>query len=328
MTENNSALPETPVAENVTPETEPGETPPVNAEEPAENPLETQEDLDRFLAEHQQKNVQETASGNQPDDDARFENTAAEDTINTDEPVPEVMDSRTFTPTRQLFSQKSTKHRHRVEQLMQQMNTSPLPQGALYQPDGRSIYTMTDHQINEYLTTLKDAGRTFEAGRVEKARQEYFDRETRIHHELQQLTAEQRQLATLENAAEWEEVEEEYLKQMPGLRQFLPQVSAFIDGQLQTNPAYAAAADSKIGKFQKVYEALQQLGILSFMKTHTSKTQIQSPSAPDAQAGRKKVLTTITPESFTREQIEKMSLDEYVQHEAAIDKALAEGRIV
>ena len=96
--------------------------------------------------------------------------------------------------------------------------------------------------------------------------------------------------------------------------------------QSVTDPTYEASIETKAGKAQQVYRALEQLGILNTIRQQRQDNTTHLPSTPDRSAGKQSV-KPLREHIFTRDEIAQMSLDEFGKHESLIDEQLRQGLI-
>ena len=178
-----------------------------------------------------------------------------------------------------------------------------LPQGGVYEKDGRPIYELNQKDMNDYLLELRDNGRELEAGYVQTAYTNAIENAKKYKKDFDTFQTYKQQVAEAQDYVEWVEVKEEVQKNLPELTQddFI-KVGQFIDAMAAKDSLYAAAITNKAGKLQKGIEALQQLGILERLRKQATNATIKQPSAPDARLASKKVKGQQTGSSTYRQE--------------------------
>lgn len=167
---------------------------------------------------------------------------------------------------------------------------SQLPQDAVFAPNGKSIYAMTESELNDYVSDLNDQGNPYAAGRVTTAYQDAlrlannFIAAQNVLNEKRALAAEKRDFN------EWKEVRSEIHSKLPELTDAdFALIAKHIEEKAVSDPLYFDAIKTRKGKMEKGVEAMSKLGILKRLKETVQKEPVKQPSAPDAHVASKKV---------------------------------------
>ncbi len=193
--------------------------------------------------------------------------------------------------------------------------------------NGKPLYELPTEQQDEYLTELQDQGKQSSYWEAANAIKQYQSNQGLYQRAYEQHKAEEQQLITLHHVREYDEVQKEFVKQVPGLEQFIPQANAAIEQRLQSDPNYAQQCLTRDGKQRALAAQLKRQGAFDQLRQKYGPTKTAPPSAPDANVSSKKVPAANAKRIWTRAEIDKLTRAEYAKHEKDIDKAMAEGRI-
>jgi hypothetical protein len=359
-----------------------------------DNPLETNEDLQRFITELQSKqntqnqsssnaekntpdatnNINDTLDSSQSDDSLRSGSSKRESTseakenkgigessksenpelgkqFNTLNPELIALDSKTKNEQYSQFNLNNPDHilenhlnkndekaltEDDIQRLEQQLSSqaqqlqsinllSGLPQDGIFAPDGKSIYEMEPATLNAYLLQLKSSGQNTVASEVQDA---YTHAVNRLQNYISQKTLINQKQDTLREKRhfnEWRQVRDEWVSRFPEVDTHLDQLAHYIEKKAASDPIFEVQLASQAGKMRAVLQGIQDLGIDKKLAAQEPRMKISIPASPESLKASKKVSNqTGMPEAFTAEQISKMSMQEYLKHEADIDKQLAQ----
>ena len=198
------------------------------------------------------------------------------------------------------------------------------PNSQNHNPGGKSVYTMTDGELNDYLTALSDRGEMFIGAQIQSDVLDFKKKQVEIQEKQRNLNERTQDLENKHHIVEWREVGEEFLKALKEIEPFIPQVAEHIDARVQTERSVALQSQTKLGKTEIFYKALEELGVLKKIREKSTDVKIKTPSAPDAKTGSKKVKNKAPKKSWTAEELSSMSQAEFEKNEAAIDKFMDE----
>jgi len=357
-----------------------------------DNPLETNEDLQRFISEFRGENMQSPPSqpssakggwenknllkGNTYNDDSfnsTLDSSQSNDSLRSGsrerESAPETEENKnpelgqqlkTLSPEPNGFDAKSeegqanrenldrilanhlnakddqTLAESDIQRLEQQLSLqaqqlqsinllSGLPQDGIFAPNGKSIYEMEPSALNDYLLQLKSNGQNALASEVQGA---YTNALNRLQNYISQKTLINQKQDTLREKRhfnEWRHVRDEWVSRFPELDTHLDQLAHYIEKKAASDPIFEVQLASQAGKMRAVLKGIQELGIDKKLAAQEPKVKISIPNSPESLIAGKKVSNqTGFPEAFTAEQISKMSMQDYLKHEADIDKQLAQ----
>jgi len=211
-----------------------------------------------------------------------------------------------------------------AEQLQNINLLSGLPQEGLFAPNGKSIYEMEPATLNSYLLQLKSNGQESLVAEVQEA---YNTALNRIQNYISQktlLSQKQETLKEKKHFNEWRSVRDEWLSKFPEVSSHLNQLAQYIEKKAGSDPTFELQISSQAGKMRAVLQVIKELGIDKTLAAQEPRIQMSMPASPESQTASKKVSNqTGMSETFTAEQISKMSMQEYLKHEADIDKQLA-----
>jgi|GEM_PF-2623419 len=223
-----------------------------------------------------------------------------------------------------------------IQRLEQQLSTqaqelqsinllSGLPQDGIFAPNGKSIYEMEPNALNAYLLQLKSSGQNTVASEVQEA---YTSAVNRLQNYINQKTLINQKQDTLREKRhfnEWRHVRDEWMSRFPEVNTHLDQLAHYIEKKAASDPIFEVQLASQAGKMRAVLQGIQELGIDKKLAAQEPRVKVSIPASPESLKVSKKVSNqTGMPEAFTAEQISKMSMQEYLKHEADIDKQLAQ----
>lgn len=208
-------------------------------------------------------------------------------------------------------TRRVSEYQTQLNQIKQQLENrnetyfGKVPQGGVYQQDGRSIYEMTEAEVNDYVTELSDAGKTLDAQRVVtgynqymQAANLYLQHEQMYNQAVNQLPEKQQEFQkqaeqSVRNNTEWAAVRDTFMKKFPELTQSDIQRAHALLQQQELQTDFIEKTATLEGKTRLAYQAIKKLGILD--KYKPAKPEPEPSASPDAQASSKKV--KITPKS-------------------------------
>lgn len=193
---------------------------------------------------------------------------------------------------------------------------------------GRSIYEMTDAQEDEAVEQLMartdlDAKTKRENIKLLTTHRAAF--KDRLKRGEKLLQSEETKIHNYE----WQKVEQALGEDCPELKPFFKEIGDWIGNAKKEKPYLAAKeAEGVLGKYDLVNRAIRALEIDKRLEEGARGKSRPSVDAPvGVSKGSKGVSSGGKTPSFTREQIRKMSLEEYKRHEKDILAAQKAGRI-
>ncbi len=195
-----------------------------------------------------------------------------------------------------------------------------------YAPSGKSVYTMNDGELNQYLIELRDKGQELLATQIVTARQTAYDRASQLANAQNTLNEHKQNLAVQQNQLEWTGVENEWVEKIPELKDHVQKIANYIDQKQNTDLTFKAGLQNRNGKMQAVYDAIVDLNLMGQVTQEPA--EIKTPSAPDAKLKSKKVKTK--PQgTFSKSEIAKIPWDsnEFGEVEKQLEEALFSGGI-
>lgn len=216
-----------------------------------------------------------------------------------------------------------------AQQLQAELAASPLnnlPQGGVFNHNGKWVFHMSEGEINNYLTELKDNGQEFSAAQVHTAILNALNEVPKFQHRQQALQQRAALIHEQRQIVEWQDFKSEVQRKLPEMTQDdFDKIGNYVDNMTSSDPNYAAIVSTKEGKVLKGVEAAKKLGILQRLKGGTAST-ITKPSAPDANAASKKVRTgTARNATYKRSEVEAMSQAEFNKLSDTVVDALLRG---
>lgn len=300
------------------------------------NEEETQEDDSEEISEAEEDGSTEAEgeSGDQADGDAEGQRDDAEESSSDSEELPSsegdseeqvdlatrlaefekaVQDEEEETPRSVLKKEQYTLQQLELDLHNNLVNN--LPQGGVFYNNGKWVFHMTEPEINQYLTDLKDNGQEFAAAQVQTAILNALQEMPKFQQKLQAYQNHQGHVSDLTHRVEWMEFKSEVTKKLPELTQDdFDNIGKYIDQSASRDAQYAASIANKEGKAQRGIEAAAKLGILARLKQQADSAKTKNkPAATETLGKSKRVNTTVNrgKPTFKRSQVEKMSQAEF-----------------
>lgn len=186
------------------------------------------------------------------------------------------------------------------------------PKDGVFSHNGKTIYEMSDKELNDYMTDLQERGEVYAAGQVQTTYFKAVDAASQFLQIKQAYQQASQQLAEERETFEWKSIRKEFETKLPELTdKDYAAIANFIQ-QNQSDPAYVNALSTRKGKMEKGVEAMHKLGIFKRLKESIQKQEVKKPSAPDAHAASKKVKRTeVSDLSHQLDRFSKMSQKEF-----------------
>lgn len=241
--------------------------------------------------------------------------------------IPEVATEETDVSTPRGLIAKLEAESHILKQEIQSSPLNNLPQGGIYQKDGKWVFHMTEPEINDYLTELKDNGQEFSAAQVQTAIVNALHEVPRLQAKHQALAQRASLIFENQQIAEWQDFKTEVSRKLPEITQEdFNRIGNYVDSQASTDPRFAESIRTKEGKVLKGVEAARKLGILQRLKASANPNASKTPSAPDSRVVGKRVQATATgTKTYKRSEVEAMSQAEFNRLPEAVVDAMLRG---
>lgn len=195
---------------------------------------------------------------------------------------------------------------------------------------GRPIYELSDQEFKQAKrelaarTDISEADKFDFLHECEDARDSYKEKVEPLVQESNKLS----QDALKQWNDEWVTVSQEFLDMNPDFKEHLPRINAYMEKEFATRKTLVERLKKgPLEKFKYAQKVIQLLGIDKEVEQSAYAKDSDLSAAPTLGRGKQTAASEAAPREFTREQIRKMSLEEYMKNEEAIQKALREKRI-
>lgn len=232
---------------------------------------------------------------------------------------------------------KSTKEelsesRERIEDLQKEIDAAQdrLTQKYAYTYNGESVLEMDERKFRRVLvdlskrTDISDAEINNRIAILEDARDNFFKEAAPIARERQLLDADTSKLWN----TEWATVREEVLAINPKLEKHIAKLEQVMVQEFQERPLLVERLKrGPVEKLRYTLEVMKREGISHELELEAYADDRPAPGQNSAGRGKASPPVKTKSPSFSRDQIAKMSLADYVKNEKAIDEAAKAGRI-
>lgn len=226
-----------------------------------------------------------------------------------------------------------------LEQKLQQADPTINPDGSKlekYTVDDRSIYELSEAELNQTIAALQGAGQAVMAGKILDSWKAYQTNKATIENQRKNLPGYKQELAVAKEQVEWAKKSLEWKGRLKAAgvepkQEWLNRIDEELAAKAAKDPAF-----SRKTKDEQIFEALKSSGVAAeIKKAQSGKAQPAPTKAPDANAPARSVSITVSPDGFkppegflfTEKQIRAMPRAEYERREAEIDRAQAKGLV-
>lgn len=199
---------------------------------------------------------------------------------------------------------------------------SDLPE---YTYRGRSIYQMSETEIDAAVEEILSGSLPNDQKRknIKILTGSHAAMTDRIMRAEAALSSEEQKI----NDYEWSQVEVALLEDVPELKPHIQAISRWIKLQIEQKPYLKAKeAQGKLGKYDLVVKAINALQLNEKLDVPGKRPELKAPVAK--KAGSQSAKGGQSKPTFTREQIRKMSPEQYQKNKEAIKLAQKEGRVI
>lgn len=192
--------------------------------------------------------------------------------------------------------------------------------------NGRSIYELTDDQFLDAIDECYQKDIPIEQRReIVKSAKDARAKFKKLMAPVAQDAAQAESKALAHWEDEWKVVQTSLLEAYPDLERHIPQIQAAMAPDFKrATLVERLKRDGVLGKYKYTISKIKDLGIdLEIQKVEARAARPEPSNAGKGKASSKR----ITKPSFTRDQISRMSMDEFLRREKDIDAAMRAGRI-
>lgn len=241
------------------------------------------------------------------------------DSILEDEPVPVVAPDTDTASKKAALAYQKQQVEYEQQKLQLEHPNNHIEMKDYHSHNGKSVYEMNQQELQTYSQLLRDESRLEELSLV--------NTDLNAYRKSYQTWVSKATLAyQTQQAIEWDEIGLSLVEKIPELSGDIPAVRKWLEEKLK-DPAAQKLASIKEGKVKLIGESIKALQLHKKLEPDTP--QVQTPAQPpDSALKGKRVDGNGSKRTYTRAEINKMSLVEYRTLEADIDAAQYDGRIV
>jgi hypothetical protein len=205
--------------------------------------------------------------------------------------------------------------------------TAALPKDVT--PDNKLIALLDESELDDYMTLLHDEGRVSAAHKVRNTWEKAQEKIQEAARYRQQIAHQRVELANQKLEITAAETRKKFLDKVPELEPHMPAIASTIQAYIDERPEMLHVYAENPAELERaVVHLIKTNNLLAKGTKEEMKKQTKKPSAPDSQAGGKRVKTSSKDSvAFTQQQINAMSVQEYEKNKTAIFAQMAKGLI-